>query len=117
MNGDILLQYCGEVISHKEALAQEEKYGSDSSIGSYMFYYSYNNIKYCIDASEDDGRYGRLVNHSRRNDNCKMKLFIVDNQPQLYLVAKRDIDVGEELTYDYGDRCPKSIENFPWLLL
>ena len=112
-----MLQYCGEVISHKEALAREEKYGSDSSIGSYMFYYAYNNIKYCIDASVGDGRYGRLVNHSRRNDNCKMKLFIVDNQPQLYLVAKRDIDVGEEITYDYGDRRQNSIENFPWLLL
>jgi len=33
----------------------------------------------------------------------------------LILVAARDIAVGEELVYDYGDRSKEAIQNNPWL--
>jgi histone-lysine N-methyltransferase SETD8 len=34
----------------------------------------------------------------------------------LVLIAKRDIEIGEELLYDYGERRPGVISQNPWLL-
>ena len=70
---------------------------------------------FSIDATEETGRYGRLLNHSRRSPNCEMKKIIVDNTPRLVLFAMRHIDIGEELLYDYGDRSKETIEALPWL--
>lgn len=48
----------------------------------------------CVDASEEDGRLGRLVNHgSKKEINCKMKLI----GEVLCLFGTRDIHEGEEL--------------------
>ena len=58
-----------------------------------------------IDATNDDGSLGRLVNDSKYYSNCQMKK--VDGQ-SLCLFAKQDIKAGEELRYFYGD------ENLPW---
>ena len=58
---------------------------------------------------------GRLINHSRKNSNCQPKVFVVRDQPRLILVALRDIEIGEELYYDYGERRKDIVEAFPWL--
>uniref|UniRef100_A0A8W8II90 SET domain-containing protein n=1 Tax=Magallana gigas TaxID=29159 RepID=A0A8W8II90_MAGGI len=59
----------------------------------------------CVDASEEDGRLGRLVNHgSKKEINCKMKLI----GEVLCLFGTRDIYEGEELLYDYG------LKFYPW---
>jgi len=58
---------------------------------------------------------GRLINHSRKNSNCQPKVFVIRDQPRLILVASRDIEIGEELYYDYGERRKDIIETFPWL--
>lgn len=39
-----------------------------------------------------------------------MKLKVLNNYPRLRLFARRDIEKGEEIRYDYGD----SINNLPW---
>uniref|UniRef100_A0A8W8LWL2 SET domain-containing protein n=1 Tax=Magallana gigas TaxID=29159 RepID=A0A8W8LWL2_MAGGI len=58
-----------------------------------------------VDASEEDGRLGRLVNHgSKKEINCKMKLI----GEVLCLFGTRDIYEGEELLYDYG------LKFYPW---
>ena len=44
-----------------------------------------------------------------------MKKIMVDNTPRLILFARRHIDIGEELLYDYGDRSKETIEALPWL--
>lgn len=67
-----------------------------------------------VDATKDNGRYGRLVNHSRRS-NVQTKLVPVDGEPYLCLMAKRDIVKDEELLYDYGERKKEIIEYHPWL--
>nr|XP_034322477.1 N-lysine methyltransferase KMT5A-like [Crassostrea gigas] len=64
----------------------------------------YNN-EGSVDASEEDGRLGRLVNHgSKKEINCKMKLI----GEVLCLFGTRDIHEGEELLYDYG------LKSYPW---
>ena len=69
-----------------------------------------------VDATCDDGRLGRLVNHSSRSSNVKTTIVEVDDNPHLILTAAKDIMAKEELLYDYGDRSKDSIESHPWLL-
>lgn len=69
------------------------------------------NLSYCrLDASYDQGSYGRLVNDCHRSPNAVMKV-IVDNlgSPHLCLFAVNDILGGQEIRYNYG----KGV-NFPW---
>ena len=73
--------------------------------------------QFCIDATVDTGRLGRLLNHSRRHPNLITKVLMVDSSPKLYMVAKDFIFSGTELVYDYGDRDKANIKAFPWLLL
>ena len=62
-----------------------------------------------IDATNDDGRLGRLVNDGwNGNENCVMKKIESDHGPKLVLFAKRDIMEKEQLLYDYG------VGDLPW---
>lgn len=67
-----------------------------------------------MDATEETGKLGRLVNHSR-NGNLVTRAVCVDGAPRLVLLAKNHIKAGEELTYDYGDRSKESLQYHPWL--
>lgn len=69
---------------------------------------------YSIDATAETGKPGRLVNHSR-NGNLMTKIVSYKNKPHLVLLAKDDINEGEELTYDYGDRRKEALIHHPWL--
>ena len=71
-----------------------------------------------MDASKELGRLGRLVNHNFKSPNRRIEvvlftLFFIDPFFTLievvdsfkgspHLAAARDIEVGEELTIDYG---------------
>ncbi len=68
-----------------------------------------------VDATKDNGRLGRLLNHSKSSANVATKLVEVDNHPYLCLMAARDVAVGEELEYDYGERSREAVESHPWL--
>jgi len=68
-----------------------------------------------VDATQESGRLGRLLNHSKTNANVHTRLFPIKNRPYLILVASRDIKIDEELLYDYGDRSKTAIESHPWL--
>ena len=54
-----------------------------------------------IDATNSQG-LGRMVNHSRRDFNCRMKQLIQDGRPHLCLFATRQIKPNEQLLYNYG---------------
>ncbi|XP_017332097.1 uncharacterized protein LOC108270188 isoform X5 [Ictalurus punctatus] len=73
----------------------------ECSPDAYSYYFIYNNTRYCIDASVDDGSLGRLVNDDS-NPNAKVKVISISRIPHLCLFALRDIQSGEEITYDYG---------------
>ncbi|CAO2617914.1 N-lysine methyltransferase KMT5A [Lemmus lemmus] len=79
-----------------------------------MYYIQYLSKTYCVDATRETNRLGRLINHSKYR-NCKNKLYVIDSVPHLILIASRDIAAGEELLFDYGDRSKAYIEAFPWL--
>ncbi|KAI5615870.1 SET domain-containing protein 5-like, partial [Silurus asotus] len=63
---------------------------------NYLFDFTRNGTCYCIDASQEDGTLGRLVNDDHRNPNCKVRTIIVEGRPHLCI------------TYSYGD------SSWPW---
>jgi histone-lysine N-methyltransferase SETD8 len=114
VRGDFVVEYAGELISLDEAKKREALYSRDQNMGCYMYYFAYKNNQYCIDATQESDRLGRLVNHSR-SGNLSTKTVVVNGTPHLVLIAKETIHVGDELTYDYGDRSKESLRYHPWL--
>jgi len=60
---------------------------------------------FSIDATTSYGSLGRLVNDSEQGSpscNSKMKKIIIRNCPCLALFVTKDINIGEEIRYDYG---------------
>uniref|UniRef100_T1G895 SET domain-containing protein n=1 Tax=Helobdella robusta TaxID=6412 RepID=T1G895_HELRO len=115
--GEFIVEYAGDLIEILIARERESKYNLSSAFGCYMYYFKHNNKNYCIDATAETGRLGRLVNHSRMKPNCKTKVVMVKNVPRLILVATKTIKEGDEILYDYGDRSKESILAHPWLAL
>ena len=109
-----------------ESYEQESEYSNDHNIGSYMFWFKWNEKKYCVDATEETPYYGRLFNHSRKNPNCAARVFQVVweylsvlkifqmNDPsdpvRLIICAAKEIPAGTALTIDYGDNRKASLE-------
>lgn len=61
-----------------------------------------------IDSEDEDvGGWTRFVNHSSDPEGCNLVPKSVheswDGMPRVWFVAKRDIEAGEELCFDYGD--------------
>ncbi|XP_017873716.1 PREDICTED: histone-lysine N-methyltransferase pr-set7 [Drosophila arizonae] len=111
---EFVVEYVGDLISISEATERERRYALDENAGCYMYYFKHKNQQYCIDATIDTGKLGRLINHSR-NGNLVTKVVVIKQRPHLVLLAKDDIEIGEELTYDYGDRSKESLLHHPWL--
>ena len=85
-----------------------------------IFYCYVMHFNYCffnsVDATSESGRLGRLINHSRKQYNCIMRLFHTeDGMPRLIALASRNIEQDEEILYDYGDRTRTSLASFSWL--
>ena len=115
VKGEFVLEYDGILMDKGTASIMENTYSMDVSKGCFMFYFLYNKKQYCLDATEESGRYGRLINHSRKNPTCYPKVVTVNGTPRLIFRAKSDLMPGQEVQYDYGDRSAKSILAFPWL--
>lgn len=80
-----------------------------------MYYFKWKNTIRCVDATKPTGRYGRLINHSRKALNCKTKVVEHNDIPHLIFIALRDIEADEEILYDYGERDRNAIRSNPWL--
>ncbi|MFQ5474637.1 MAG: SET domain-containing protein [Candidatus Nanoarchaeia archaeon] len=96
--GAYIIEYVGEKITKKEAekrgqktLEEAEKNGSKG--GFYLFSL---NSRYDIDG-DVDWNTAKWINHSC-NPNCEA----LDDDGHIWIVALRNIKMGEELSYDYG---------------
>uniref|UniRef100_A0A3Q3W4T4 [histone H4]-lysine(20) N-methyltransferase n=1 Tax=Mola mola TaxID=94237 RepID=A0A3Q3W4T4_MOLML len=112
--GEYVVEYHGDLLQITDAKKKEAEYAQNPATGCYMYYFQYLCKTYCVDATRETGRMGRLINHSK-NGNCQTKLHDINGVPHLILIASRNIDEGEELLYDYGDRSKASIAAHPWL--
>ncbi|CAL8342854.1 unnamed protein product [Lota lota] len=112
--GEFVVEYNGDLLNIDSAKKREAEYALDPATGCYMYYFQYHSKTYCVDATRETTRLGRLLNHSKTG-NCQTRLHGIDGKPHLILVASRDIDAEEELLYDYGDRSKASLTAHPWL--
>ncbi|XP_068609094.1 N-lysine methyltransferase KMT5A-A [Brachionichthys hirsutus] len=112
--GEYVVEYHGDLLQIPDAKKREAEYALSPATGCYMYYFQHLCKTYCVDATKETGRLGRLINHSK-NGNCQTKLHDINGVPHLILTASRDIDEGDELLYDYGDRSKASIAAHPWL--
>ncbi len=96
-DGTRVVEYTGERITKAEALRREQhrlardRAGGDASV--YIF---------TLNARHDlDGRthrnVARLINHSC-NPNCRVEII----RGRIWIIARREIPAGAELTFDYG---------------
>ncbi|XP_019427259.1 PREDICTED: histone-lysine N-methyltransferase ASHH1 [Lupinus angustifolius] len=98
--GQFVIEYCGEVISWKEAKRRSQAYETQGLKDAFII---------CLHASESidatrKGSLGRFINHSCQ-PNCETRKWNVLGEIRVGIFAKHDIPIGAELAYDY---------NFEW---
>ena len=83
-------------------------------MGSYILEFKFNEWQWAIDATEENGTFGCLINHSKLNQNIKPVVEVKKGQHTVIFVALRDIKINEELYYDYCDTSNNTKKIFPW---
>lgn len=91
----MVIEYIGEIIRTELAETREKKYEARNR-GIYMFRLDEERV---IDATLSGG-LARYINHSC-NPNCVAETVEVDRDLKIIIFAKRRIQRGEELSYDY----------------
>lgn len=90
--GTRIVEYTGERISHEEA---EARYDDRSMSRHHTFLFTVDD-ETCIDGN-DKANVARFINHS-----CDPNCEALDMRNRIFIYAKRAIQPGEELSYDYG---------------
>ena len=101
----VMRSYVGDLITAKRAKEREADYEKQKK-GVFLYFFSYMDKKYCIDATKETSHLGRLINHSKANANLQAKIIPdkATGNPMVILVASKPIEVGQDLSYDYGER-------------
>ena len=90
--GEVLIEYVGEIISWPEA---QERHPHDPADPNHTFYFHIDESR-VIDAKVG-GNSSRWINHAC-NANCEAD----EKDGRIFITALRNIQAGEELNYDYG---------------
>ncbi|TMS18608.1 Zinc finger MYM-type protein 4 [Larimichthys crocea] len=99
-----VVEYRGNLLLNKESV--KSKHGD--TLKNYLYDFSWDGKNWRIDASNEDGTLGRLVNDDHKSPNCKMKKIVYKGKPHLCLFAVKKISADEEITYNYGNT------SYPW---
>ncbi|CAM6106755.1 unnamed protein product [Calypogeia fissa] len=95
--GDMVIEYAGEIVRPIIADIRERRsYDSLVGAGTYMFRIDDERV---VDATHA-GSIAHLINHSCE-PNCYSREVTASGDDHIIIFAKRDIQEGEELTYDY----------------
>jgi [histone H3]-lysine36 N-trimethyltransferase len=94
---DFIFEYVGEVIHEGEFQKRRLRY-HDEDI-QHFYFMSLSNREF-VDATKK-GNLGRFCNHSC-NPNCYVDKWIVGDKLRMGIFAKRQIQAGEELVFNYN---------------
>ncbi|KAM0791298.1 hypothetical protein ACM66B_005770 [Microbotryomycetes sp. NB124-2] len=94
--GDMVIEYVGELIRQQVADRREKAYERQGIGSSYLFRVDEDLV---VDATKK-GNLGRLINHCCV-PNCTARIITINNSKKIVIYAKRNIEPGEEVTYDY----------------
>ena len=109
--GQPLCMYNGELVTYTEGRKR-----CATGKTPFLFFFKIHERSWCLDASEENFTFGRLINHGRRAANVKPEACNDANgRPAVRFVALMDIPAGSELLYDYGERDPSVLKENPWL--
>ena len=95
--GETLIEYVGEIISWEEA---QRRHPHDPDDPNHTFYFHVDDDR-VIDALHG-GNSSRWINHS-----CDPNCDAVIDDGRVYIESIRDIEPGEEITYDYNFILPE----------
>ncbi len=90
-------EYIGEVVSQPAFLKRMQDYADE---GIQHFYFMMLQKEEYIDATKKGG-IARFANHSC-NPNCYVAKWVVGKRMRMGIFAKRNIQQGEELTFNYN---------------
>lgn len=103
--GDFICEYAACVKPKSTNLASDENRYSSLNLGCYELDAFHEGQWYTFDATGTINDPGRYINHAGRNTNLTlMKPVLMTGHLRIGFVAKRNIQAGEELFYDYGVR-------------
>lgn len=91
-SGERIAEYTGQRISWKEA---DRRYDDESMARHHTFLFAVTS-RTVIDGSVG-GSDARFINHS-----CDPNCEAVDDRGRIFIEARRNVAVGDELTYDYA---------------
>lgn len=98
--GGMVVEYVGEIVGPRVADKRESEYLSGRKLqykgACYFFRIDKEQI---IDATRKGG-IARFVNHACQ-PNCVAKVITIRSEKKVVFFAQRDINPGEEITYDY----------------
>ncbi|XP_062913227.1 histone-lysine N-methyltransferase SETD2 isoform X2 [Mobula hypostoma] len=91
-----VLEYCGEVLDHKEFKTRVKEYARNKNIHYYFMALKNDEI---IDATLK-GNCSRFMNHSCE-PNCETQKWTVNGQLRVGFFTTKTVPAGTELTFDY----------------
>ncbi|XP_042464298.1 uncharacterized protein LOC122047223 isoform X1 [Zingiber officinale] len=110
--GAMVVEYIGEIVGLRVADKREIEYQSGRRIQYKSACYFFRIDKeHIIDATRKGG-IARFVNHACL-PNCVAKVITVRNEKKVVFFAERDINPGEEITYDYHFNSEDEGEKIP----
>ena len=114
--GKVVLIYEGEKLTRDQALDREEENSILPNDNCYMFWMRYADRWIIVDASRTN-HLSRYINHSKKQANLAPVCLRgrSGEMPEIAFKAKRNIEPGEELLFDYGDNRKEVVQTNPWL--
>lgn len=104
---EFIIEYLGEIIESDEAEKREKFDKFDNEL------YLFNLTDNLVLDSKYKGNKARFINHSK-NPNCFPRPIFFNGEYHIGLFAKRDIQIGEELTFNY-DGSNGLKDHFKWI--